>query len=587
MSDYKVELTLNCNAGTWVDYSSYSDVSRMIRTKQLDESKAPMRKTGANITFFGSAYVFIKANLIDSANRASNYICVRVTDNILGGASGWLFKIENNNLRWCDNEKCEFQADLTEINLYLDCAAQTPISDNTSGEYQEFPNSGYPHPRFRYCDVIKPTFLFGALITFFNSITLFLASFNIIVVVINQILGLLASVLGSSIPQIQLPTTLVDSFYGCERGWPAPFVRSYISNVCTKCGMTVDGTKSPIFHDSGSAYYNAAVISAYTTKGIKMDGAQDYIVQNRPSWTLTAFLRTLMMPFNARYFISDGGELFFDRKDRIGENIWGATPVLDLSGSDADYLLSSVCYSWNGKGKPYRINNRWNTDATDAIGNELLARFNGEYFDSSSPNYTDTIDQTAIEYGSAAFVLDGKDSKWDVNLVKSVQYQLLIWQGNGDDYKHCLKSTTDTLQLAKIVVWDGVSDIEDARATKQPYTDYLGISAFSDDDPSDLSGTIINPGDCYYYNPEMSFDPEAGAIHDNLWTEFQEIDAPDAAKKDTIQFEAVMDYCKEEFNDLDIYQTIILPNGTDEGEIEMVEFDHSKRSVKITGFIKN
>ena len=178
-------------------------------------------------------------------------------------------------------------------------------------------------------------------------------------------------------------------------------------------------------------------------------------------------------------------------------------------------------------------------------------------------------------------------SKWDVNLVKSVQYQLLIWQGNGDDYKHCLKSTTDTLQLAKIVVWDGVSDIEDARATKQPYTDYLGISAFSDDDPSDLSGTIINPGDCYYYNPEMSFDPEAGAIHDNLWTEFQEIDAPDAAKKDTIQFEAVMDYCKEEFNDLDIYQTIILPNGTDEGEIEMVEFDHSKRSVKITGFIKN
>jgi hypothetical protein len=30
-----------------------------------------------------------------------------------------------------------------------------------------------------------------------------------------------------------------------------------------------------------------------------------------------------------------------------------------------------------------------------------------------------------------------------------------------------------------------------------------------------------------------------------------------------------------------------MPNGTDEGEIESVEFDHAKRQIKLTGNLKN
>jgi hypothetical protein len=250
-------------------------------------------------------------------------------------------------------------------------------------------------------------------------------------------------------------------------------------------------------------------------------------------------------------------------------------------------MLSSVCYSWNGKGKPYRIYNKYGLDATDAIGNELMKRFNGEYLDSSSPNYTDTIEFTSTDYGAASFVLDGKDSPWDINLVKSVANQLLIWQGNGDDWKHCLKSMTDTLQLAKLIIYDPASDLEDARAIKAPYVDYLTIPALDDDDPSDISGTIINPADCYYYNHPMSHDPDASTINDNLWSEFHVIDAPDPAKKDVIQFEVILDYCQETYNTLDIFQTVVMPNGTDEGEIESVEFDHGRRQIKLTGNLKN
>jgi hypothetical protein len=584
---YKVELSLNCNNATWIDYSDYADVSKMVRYRQLDADKSPLRRTVSSVLFSGSAYVFIKTNLIDSANRASNNICAKITDLNFSGSPQYLFKFENRLLRWCDDDKCEFQADLIEVNPYNDCASFTTVADNHANEYQEFPTSGYPHPRFRYCDVIKPTFLFGALVTFFNLITLLLASFNIIVVTINAILGALTSVIGSNIPQIPLPSTLADSFLGCDRGWPSPFVRNYMSNVCSKCGITIDATKSPIFHDSGSIYYNTAVLSAYTTKGVKMSTAKGFIPANQPSWTLTAFFKTLVPVFNSRWYISEQGEAYFDRKDRIGETIWGTTPAIDLSGSDADYMLSSVCYSWNGKGKPYRIYNKYGLDATDAIGNELIKRFNGEYLDSSSPNYTDTIEFTSTDYGAASFVLDGKDSPWDINLVKSVANQLLVWHGNGDDWKHCLKSMTDTLQLAKLIIYDPASDLEDARAIKAPYVDYLTIPALDDDDPSDISGTIINPADCYYYNHPMSHDPDASTINDNLWSEFHSIDAPDPAKKDVIQFEVILDYCNETYNTLDIFQTVVMPNGTDEGEIESVEFDHGRRQIKLTGNLKN
>jgi hypothetical protein len=48
-----------------------------------------------------------------------------------------------------------------------------------------------------------------------------------------------------------------------------------------------------------------------------------------------------------------------------------------------------------------------------------------------------------------------------------------------------------------------------------------------------------------------------------------------------------LDYCKETYNTLDIFQTVVMPNGTDEGEIESVEFDHGRRQIKLTGNLKN
>ena len=215
-----------------------------------------------------------------------------------------------------------------------------------------------------------------------------------------------------------------------------------------------------------------------------------------------------------------------------------------------------------------------------------MTRFNGEYIDISSANYTDTIEFTSTDYGAASFVLDGKDSQWDINLVNSIGNQLLVWQGNGDDWKHCLKSMTDTLQLAKLIIYDPSSDLEDARAIKADYTDYVSIPALADDDPSDTFN-IITAGDCYYYNYPMSHDWVAGSINANLWDNFHSIDAPDPAKKDVIQFEVILDYCRESFNTLDIFQTVVMPNGTDEGEIESVEFNHATRQIKITGTLKN
>lgn len=591
--DYKVELSLNCNNLAWTDYSNQSIVSKMIRYKEIDAENNPSRRSASNITFFGSAYNFIKTNLIDSNNRAANSICVKITDNVFTPSQTYLFKMDNKSLRWCDNDKCEFSADLIEVNPYLTCANTTLIADNTSGDFQQYTTSTtYPHPRFRYCDVIKPTFLFGVIITFLNLISLILGSFNILIAALNAIINAINSTIGNTlgglIGNIPTPLSFIAPLFGCDRAWPSPFVRTYISNACSVCGLTVDSTRSPIFHNVSSNYYNSAMITAYTTKGVKIVGTMGYIPANMPSWTLTMFLSRLKQVFNARWFITDAGELYFDRKDKLGELVWGVGNQLDLSGVDAKYLITDVCYSWNGKGKPYRIYLKYSQDATDAIGNELLARFNGEHINATSPEYTEVIEETMSDFGASAFVLDGKDSPWDINLVKSVMNQTLLWDNvAGNDYTKCLKTTTDTMQLAKLVTWDGTSPMEDARVTHQPYVDYLTIPALEDDEPSDLSGTIINPADCRYYNPLFSFDPNADAINPNLWSQFHSIDASLPGKRDIINFEFTLDYCNASYNSLDVYQSVLMPDGTTEGEITSVEFDHELRQINIKGFLKN
>lgn len=575
-----VGFSLNCS-GTYTDFTKWVEIDSLKLIKSLDENNDPQKHSTAEIECSGDAYTFIKTNLIDSVNLYSNSICVRVYDDLCDETLD--FKIETKNLRWCEGEVCRININLIEYNPVIDCIKNTVISDNTNGDFQEFPVSGTIHPRFRYCDVIKPTFVFGMLLTIANAISLVVASINaLIIATLQPIVVLINSFFGTSF-SVPLITDPVSALLGCNRLFPAPLIRVYQENVCNICGVTIDDTTNPIFHDSSSLYFNTALLTAYTTKGVKDSTSKDYIVNNRPSWTLFDLSSKLKMPFNGRFFIKNLGggsyEYHFNRKDLIGSQLWGAGPNIDISSTGSDYvnLISKPCFQWNGEGKPSRINMNYSNDACDNIGNELLCRFNGEYITpGGNPNYNTPVERQTPDFGAPSFVLDGKDTIWDANLVNAIGVII-----SGFTYDGVLKTQGDTLALAKLLIWDGTSPIEDAKVVSDDWIPYSILQTFADDEGGFFP---VNASDLFNYNFPMSFDPDANAIASgNLW-DFHAIDVPAGNKRTNISFEFVLQYCCQ-YSALDLYMSVLFDSG-EEGEVNSIEYDYYKRQIIIKGNLK-
>lgn len=574
----KVEFSLNCS-GTWTDYTPFADIAKLIVNKGLTPEKDPIKSQTGSIEIFGDAYTFFYDNLIDSSDRYSNSICVRITNDLCDEDYYMYFKIENDNLKWCENGECKIILDMDEYNPQLDCIRRKLIANNHLGIFQSYPVTGNPHPRFRYCDIIKPTWFFGMLVTFFNSFDLFIVFIDALIITLNSGFNIINAAIGTSLPTIGTINLITDKWLGCGRGYPAPFIRTYIDNVCDSCGeVTINSESAPVLYNEDSIYYYACLLTAYQKKGVDMDGAKDYITNNMPSWTLTDLLSKIKGFWNARWFLHND-VIYFERKDLIGELIWGAGVYqFDFTTEeDKNNLIGNVCFSWNGQGKLNRINMTYATDASDNIGNENLTRFNGEWLDiTNNPNYKESELRNMSEFGAPSFVMDGQDSLYDANISKAVGTVL-----GGTKFEGCLKTQGDTTQYAKVLIYDTNTDITDARTIGTPYAPYASLPEFEDDNAVQFPIGIV---DVYNYNNPFSFSPAANGIANNLW-DFHAIDVPNDSDKDNIAFEFTVQ-CVCTYQTTDIYQQVLFSNGW-VGEIDNVLFDYGKMIVTVKGNIKN
>lgn len=575
-----VEMRLNCT-GSWTDYTSSTNLNEFKIIESLSETNDPLRTTSGIIEVDGPCYTFVYNSLIDNVNMYSNSICVRITDTSCSSLQT-TFKLDNSNLKWCDNNECLMSFDLVEYNLEKDCIKDTLITDNTSGLFQAYPALGNPHPRFRYCDVVRPLFFFYLILAFFSVFDIIVFNINIVISVLNAVINGLNSLLpGSPIPNVNPINQPYEKFSGCKLGWPAPYIRTYIDNVCDVCGLTSNSSTNPIFYSTtnqfnallSNPYYYATFLTAYTTKGVDMAGAKDWIPNNAPSYTLDTFLSVIKTPWNARWYLHNSN-LYFNRKDLIGNDIWGSTPILDFTTTaDSNKILGSVCFAWNGEGKLKRLNMRYGTDANDNSGNEMLKRFNGEYLEPiTNVNYKEAKESNVYEVGPAQFVLDGNDSIYDAVVMNAIGATL-----GGFNFTGCLKTQGDTLALAKILIYDTSSDIEDARTLGTSYSPYASLPSFEDDNPNVI---VITQSDCKNYNYPMSFDPDQNAINYNLW-QYWVIEKSDPSKKTNLSFEFRLEYCCD-FNTLGIYQKVKFKNGWI-GELDFIEYDYFKREILLKG----
>ncbi len=492
------------------------------------------KSTSGDLRIEADAYRFIKAWLIEHVAAPLNAVEVKIEDTSCGFYEGYV--IRSSQITWCENEVCEFDVTLTQRDDALACIRKTLIEDNWQGWFQTEPAGGKRHPRFSYCNEIRPngqmillwwflgslmTSLISLLIPLFIWLIAVVAIINAIIAILNAISSITGTSGGSSIAPLAFPsigdffdmfTNMYVNSAGCGREHPAPLIRDYITNVCDKCGITVDAVTAPIFFapnidietstglKSGvvNPHYNACYLNPEVARGIKrfrsfnvfsggVENNTDYwIADNSPLLALDQLLDKLKDVYNAHWRIA-GNKLYFWRKDWYSVN---SNYLYDFSTGAADRakILEGVCFEWNEVKFPAYVKGLYEEDAADTCGNEVLGQMNGyASFGNvdNNPLFDGVLDKTTQHFGGTRFRFDGSATDYISDAMQvicnmsilnplSVVHMKAVDGWMNDYAQYALLMKDETCTLPKIIIWDGES-YTGARAIRNvvPVNNYL------------------------------------------------------------------------------------------------------------------
>jgi hypothetical protein len=431
----------------------------------------PKKTASGQLLIEGNGYAFIKDWLIDNVAAPRNSIDVQIEHVGCGTYDMWVIK--SSQIRWCENDICEFSVNLQQTDEAFQCMQKTLISDNWQGWFQTQPTNGKKHPRFVYCNEVKPngmmvmlwwlsSVILTIVILLYMGILPIIWAVQLIIGVVKTIVDVFSWILGIEVDfsdnfDFTDPRDFLNSlgsFYvessGCGRLHPAPLVRDYIDNVCKKCGIRVDAITDPIFHarqimiDTSSEredgmklrdnpHFNAAYFNAPIQRGIRIfrglfsndENTTDYFIErNKPILALDQFLDQLKTLYNAEWRLTSiGGQptLYFWRKDwyLLGSALYDFTE----DGEDRDKVLDGICFNWLEKPQFAYMRGVYSEDASDTCGNESLGHMNdiislGDA--TNNPTYAGQLDKTSFYFGGTRFRLDGTSNDYIADAMQVV-----------------------------------------------------------------------------------------------------------------------------------------------------------------------
>lgn len=507
------------------------------------------KRTASNsIQIEGAAYLFIKDWLIDSVSAPLNGIDVRIEDTSCGIYDEWIIKAPQ--LTYCEDDVCEFSVTLQQKDPALQCIQSTLIYDDWQGWFREQPTNGKKHPRFSYCNEVKPN---GMMITLwwlmslvFTILILLTPIINTIIAIINVIIAIINAIawITGQDPVDYLsffnPLNMAESFFmessGCGRLHPAPLIRDYIDNVCKKCGVHVDAVTDPIFHSQTinidlssdrqvrqrqNPYYNSCYFNAPSRRGIRIfrglfnndQNLVDYwIPENKPLFALDMFLDEIKSVYNSDWKISNvNGQptLYFWRKDwfTLGAAIYNFTD----NGPDRNKIIEGICFSWLDKRQFAYMRGLYTQDGADTCGDEALGYMNDmiELGDkTNNPNYDGFLDKST-RFGGTRFRLDGATDDYLANAMQIllngaalnptipaiVQNAIVPAIEQYADY--ALLMSGETSSLPKIIIWDTNTGYDFAKAVRTKST--MQQSVNGSNFPMPTPNTVYNENGLPWY----------------------------------------------------------------------------------------
>lgn len=487
------------------------------------------KSASGTLIFEGEAYRLLKKWLVDDVSAPLNSVAVKIEH--VGCGSYLEYAIKAADLSWCESAECTFDITLKQQEEMLNCIKSTWIGDNHQGWFQTTPAGSKRHPRFSYCNEARPNgmmvmvwWLIGnitvpaltILIPILFSINGILFVVNLIIDIINGLKKLFGGKKADNVPWKKVPyfdlqamLDALSNFYiesaGCGREHPAPLVRDYISNVCTKCGVTVDQDSAPIFFNPvltietssrtieqlSNPHYNACYFFPQAEKGVRRfkslnmlraipNNTDFYLVENTPLYTLDMFLDELKVLYNAEWRLRNN-ILYFQRKDWFEKN----NSIYNFSEGHPDRmkLVEGICYEWNEEKYPAYTSGLYSQDAADTAGNNAMSYMNDYVSHGNAienPNF-EGVREILTPFTATKFRLDGNagDYLYDafqvvVNgsfltpFLAGIMFDIVA--GHIEQYAdYALLLSDENTTAPKILLWDG-ERYENARCIKPYYT---------------------------------------------------------------------------------------------------------------------
>lgn len=537
-------------------YSGTKDSKVVIRAKD---------KTGAtfgysnDIQLFGSAKDIIFDNIINAPSPYTSAVPIVIRDTCCKDDNGDFYtifegRITFQDVKWCEDD-CSVEVNAEDNSIQaqrLQCINDTLIIARESLDTTITSNGedeGKPAVFFRYCIEDRSKILGFLRIFFLISNVVVLIPFIFAISVILVIFSF-----GAITPQdiIQFQNNLIAKLVGCNRKHKSPFIYSYLTNVCKLCNLQLSSTLFGI----GGPYHNLTYFWAPFEKGKeKIAKAEEVFAEfNFPSQTLTQFLQEFET-LNIDFGVEDG-TLYVERKDFFSNNIW-----IDFAGREADII--EQCYQFGDDlpkaGRVYE----YTQDASD-LGEEANRLWGGRVLDFNVP-YNPVlrgVDRVIVPFSPGRFIDDTFGS-----VIGSADLNIPGFDIPDD----VLLLSSGTASTPKLLLWDGNSDREDARAP------------FFVDPPSGQK----------FYNVDAWIRPTIQQLipgQDNFYTRLLFIDDPRLASDPTVarkfqNYELIFSYNCEDLRTFKIgsrirlYQFGVQKTGT----IETLEIDYQKRQMKITG----
>lgn len=571
-----------------VTYKTLTLMKPVINWRKKDEEGFKAFSFTGDIQFVSTDYDYIKSKLWDNIQNGQNVslqteVVLRFEDECCNdNPFPFEFNIKAESILWCEGS-CMVTAAAIETSQEekaLRCIRNTLIFDDTPTNWSDgVPFTQRQHPRFTYCNEIRPQWQHLFLIEvgiclglLAQVLTPIIAIISALISGVNNAINAINTILSTNIDTITFKNNPEGSFYqsflifkdkllsqiiGCGKKHPSPLVRDYAQNVCRKCNLNF---RSSIFMDAASDYFNACYHFAPVDKGTDVnDTTSFWIDNNKPIKTGAGYFDQLCNLFNGEWKIT-GTDLIFERRDFFINK----APWLDLTNMlDEDY---DICYSWSKRNRYAFGDFSYLPDAVNTIGSEADRRYGDivEWNSPPLPNQKGSF-KPAIEFSACRFRDDHvrMRSGPEVDVLSIFKGDLFIGP-TIKKFDDVILLNQHKCQNPMILIWNG-SNVSDARVSGAQFGQF----------PNNSKATLGE-----YYNYPMWFDSQLAG---NMYTNFWFIDNPRSSGFQGKLYEATIELTCARLQIIDLDGMVKTSEGI--GKVDSIEINYVNKKIKIRGEI--